>query len=449
MGIIAWQWILVIASSLALFFIAPWSKNNASFFKASKENKKPGRYTLAASLLISWIFAKSISNAADLGNSYGFIGGVAYALYYASFLVCGWIIIQLRKSGFKSIHQFLQSKFGKGAVLLFSLLVAFRLFNEVWSNTMVIGSYFGPSGSSPYYASIILFTCLTLAYTLKGGLNSSLLTDVIQLGLFAVLLCSILFIILPKSNYDIGSYIQEGNWTMSNGLNLIFVVLIQIWSYPFHDPVMTDRGFISSKKNTLQAYVIAAVLGFICIVLFSFVGIFARKNGLENPATVNTAKLLGTGLMLIMNVIMVTSAASTLDSTFSSFSKLSVIDLGFLPKSVKSGRIAMLILTVVGTLPILFSPTILSATTISGTMVIGLAPIFIFHKVRVPKISYFLSVAVGLAFGIALAIGAFPDTFIGITGPYTDLLLCNIFGSIACLMAYFSPLLFKKSSANA
>ncbi|MEZ4932144.1 MAG: hypothetical protein R2788_08510 [Saprospiraceae bacterium] len=42
------------------------------------------------------------------------------------------------------------------------------MFNEVWSNTMVIGSYFGEQGSSGYYSSILVFTALTLLYTLKG-----------------------------------------------------------------------------------------------------------------------------------------------------------------------------------------------------------------------------------------------------------------------------------------
>ena len=35
----------------------------------------------------------------------------------------------------------------RAAVWLFSILIGIRLFNEVWSNTMVIGSYFGDYGS--------------------------------------------------------------------------------------------------------------------------------------------------------------------------------------------------------------------------------------------------------------------------------------------------------------
>ena len=111
-----------------------------------------------------------------------------------SFAVAGIIIYQMRvKGGFTSIHEFLTSKFGKNAMLLFSVLIIIRLFNEVWSNTMVIGTYFGVQGSANYFTAIILFTILTLAYSLKGGMSSSIFTDAIQMVLFSILLIIILY----------------------------------------------------------------------------------------------------------------------------------------------------------------------------------------------------------------------------------------------------------------
>ena len=139
------QWILLIGFGLLFFIIAPNSRTIGSFFSAKdKDGKEPNFLMLTSSLVISWIFAKSITNAANLGMAFGIVGGVAYGVYYFSFIVAGIIIYQLRtKGGFKSIHQFIESRYGRGAIIIFSLLIAFRLFNEVWSNTMVIGSYFG------------------------------------------------------------------------------------------------------------------------------------------------------------------------------------------------------------------------------------------------------------------------------------------------------------------
>ena len=439
--ILLYQWLILILASVILFFISPLSKTTTAFFQATVGDKKPNFWILTSSLVISWIFAKSITNAANLGLSFGIVGGLAYAAYYLSFLVAGVVIYQMRvKGGFFSIHQFLMSSYGKGAVLLFSVLIGIRLFNEVWSNSIVIGTYFGETGSANYYAAIIVFTVLTLAYALKGGLQSSLLTDMIQLFLFGVLLFIILGILIPREGGNIGKFLNSGEWTMAMGLNLLFVAVLQSFSYPFHDPVMTDRGFIAEPKTTLKSYFWAAAIGGICILLFSFVGIYASFHNMEGQAAVQVAQTLGVGMMLMMNFIMVTSAASTLDSAFASFAKLSVVDLGRPEKlSVSRGRWAMLILTIIGTIPVFLGAEILSATTISGTMVLGLAPIFLFWNIPMPKLSFHLTVWAGIAFGIVFAADCWPNNWIFFDGKYGDLLSVNIIATGVCFGVFWLP----------
>lgn len=446
---ITWQWGLLLLFGFVFLWMAPLSKTKAAFFAArSGTDQQPGVFLLTSSLVISWIFAKSITNAANLGLDFGWVGGVAYAVYYGSFIVGGWVIYQLRvQGGFKSIHHFLNSRFGRKAVVVFSLLIGLRLFNEVWSNTMVIGSYFGAAGSPSYYAAILVFTVLTLGYTLKGGLRSSLLTDAIQMLFFGILLFILLGYILPDAASNSTAFLNSGKWEMAAGVNLFFAAFLQIFSYPFHDPVLTDRGFISSPKTTLKSYLIASVVGFICIVAFSTVGIFAQIKGLEGQAAVAVSQLLGAGAMLAMNFIMVTSAASTLDSTFSSFSKLMVIDLGGGEKhAVKKGRLMMVALMIVGTLPVFANPEILSATTVSGTMVMGLAPVFLLWKIKAPKASFHLPVWFGVGIGVLLAVGFFPKGLIFTTGKYADLLWSNIWGLLCCFMLFFIPIILKNGT---
>lgn len=445
----AWQWILLTLFGLVFFILAPYSKKVSEFYGAkSKNGKAPNMLLLTSSLVISWIFAKSITNSANLGLSYGLVGGISYAAYYLSFVVAGLVIYKMRVKGkFSSIHHFIRSKYGRVAILIFSLLIAFRLFNEIWSNTMIIGSYFGEAGSPTYYLSILLFTGLTLAYTLKGGLRSSFLTDAIQMIFFGVLLIIILGVIIPKSGQNINKFIDSGTWSSNYGLNLFFVALIQIFSYPFHDSVMTDRGFVSDPKTTLKSFIWAAVIGFVCLTLFSFVGVYAQLEGVNSgaQAAVEVGKKLGPILMLIINFIMITSAASTLDSAFSSFSKLTVIDLqiGRL-YAVKTGRLMMVLLVVLGTLPVFANPEILSATTISGTMVMGLAPVFLFWFLKAPPISFLLSVGLGILFGILFTLNLWPQELNFGTGPYADLLSVNLIGLIICFIGFFTPILLKK-----
>ncbi|WP_091897701.1 MULTISPECIES: sodium:solute symporter family transporter [unclassified Polaribacter] len=439
MDVINWQWLLVICSSLIMFFLSPLAKTTDEFFKAVHKKKAPNTLVLTGSLIISWIFAKSITNAANLGLDYGLVGGVAYAGYYLSFAVAGVVIYQLRTKGnYKSIHEFLTTKFGKKAVAIFSILIAFRLFNEVWSNTMVIGNYFGAQGSTPYYWSIVVFTLLTLSYALKGGLSSSIFTDVIQMVLFSVLLIVILGTIFATDDFSSKEIINSGTWSFELGLNLFFAALLQSFSYPFHDPVLTDRGFISSPKVTRRSFLWAGLLGAFCIIFFSFIGIYAQSQGLKGQAAVEVGKAFGVVILLVINFIMITSAASTLDSTFSSFSKLLAVDLN-LGKSVSFGRIAMVAVAVLGTIPVFLNAEILSATTISGTMVIGLTPMFIFWKYKVPKISFYLSIGCGLVFGILLVFNAFPQALIFTEGKYASLLWVNLWGILSCIILYFIP----------
>lgn len=451
MNIDTLQWIILIAFGIVFLIVAPRATSAEQFFKAkSGKGKEPNVFLLTSSLVIAWIFAKSIVNAANLGLAYGIVGGLSYAAYYLSFLVGGLVIYKMRQDGkFQSIHHFLRTRYGASATTVFSLLIAFRLFNEVWSNTMVIGSYFGAQGSEEYYAAIVVFTLLTLSYTLKGGMRSSLITDSIQMVFFGVLLFILLIFILPESNASPIDYFASGTWTMAGGLSLMFAVFIQVLSYPFHDPVLTDRGFISSPKTTLKSYIAAAIVGFTSILLFSFIGIFARFKGLEGQATVEVSKLLGVIVMLMMNLIMITSAASTIDSTFSSFSKLIVVDLNKKKfENIRMGRLAMTLVALLGTIPVFFGADILSASTISGTMVIGLAPIFLFWKKLMPVISFHLSVWTGIAVGVLLATGKTPKSLIWFNGKYGDLLSLNLWGSILCFSLFFIPVFIKKRRIN-
>ncbi len=440
-----WQWGLIIASSAALFLLAPLAKNTNQFFKAVQKQKKPSAFLLMGSLVISWIFAKSITNAANLGLEFGLVGGVAYATYYLSFAIAGVIIYQMRVQGnYKSIHHFLSSKFGTTAVSVFSILIAIRLFNEVWSNTMVIGSYFGDIGTSTYYWSILVFTILTLAYVLKGGMSSSIFTDIIQMGLFSILLMVLLFTIFGKeTTITVREVAHSGVWSFEMGLNLLFAALLQSFSYPFHDPVLTDRGFLSSPKVTLNSFLWAGLVGGVCIVLFSVIGVYAQIEGMQGQAAVEVGKALGVVILLVINFIMITSAASTLDSTFSSFSKLVSVDLN-MGNSLKFGRWSMVVIAVLGTIPVFLDAEILSATTISGTMVIGLTPIFILWKGKAPKISFHLSVFAGILFGFLLVFNSFPRSLIYTTGKYADLLWINFWGIGCCILLYLLPVWLKK-----
>ncbi len=446
-------WIVTVGFTLLMVILSPWSRTLDQFFRARTRKGAPGVWMLTSSLVISWIFAKSITNAANMGMAYGLVGGLGYAGYYFSFLIAGWVIYQLRTRGhFDSLHGFIRTRYGHWAVLLFSLLVGFRLFNEVWSNTMVIGTYFGNKGSAPYFLSIALFTLLTLLYSLKGGLRSSLMTDAFQTVFFGISLFLILSFVIPLATESGGQLMDTGAWRFSGGLDFLFLALVQAFSYPFHDPVMTDRGFISDARTTLKGFLWAGLIGGVAIFLFSFVGLYASTlSGTSDQAVVLVTDSLGFGMMLLMNLIMVLSAGSTLDSAFFSFAKLSSVDHGSMDRkaSVFRARVMMVVIALGGTVPLFLDPAIIEATTISGTMVIGLAPVFLLWKVKAPSLSYFLSTGTGVVLGILYVSGVFPQGWTFWDTEYGPLLTVNLIGTVLCFGGYLIPVWLSTSSSGA
>ena len=104
----------------------------------------------------------------------------------------------------------------------------------------------------------------------------------------------------------------------------------------------------------------------------------------------------------------------------------------------------MLFIAAAGSLPLVANPTVLSATTVSGTMVMGLAPVFVFWKKANSAWSFFLPVLSGLILGILLAANAFPESLVFSSGPYSVLLWCNIWGVGFATILFFIPKFFEK-----
>src|SRR3954463_14436255 len=66
-----------------MYALTPRAHTAAGFFRGSDAAGRPAtEWKLTCSIFISWIFAKSVTNAANLGAAYGVVGGLAYACYW-------------------------------------------------------------------------------------------------------------------------------------------------------------------------------------------------------------------------------------------------------------------------------------------------------------------------------------------------------------------------------
>ncbi len=466
------QWVALVGYGALVFVVAPRADGHRGFLWArSGTGAAPSTALLTASVLVTWIFAKSITNAANLGERYGLVGGLAYAAWYLSIPAAGLLIYRIRKAGHEGIIPFLTARFGPAAAFLFSAAIVVRLFNEVWSNTEVVASYFGPGGSLPFFLAAGVFTAAVLLYTLRGGLRASIFTDQLQLGLALVLLVWVLALILPS--HTPARLAATAHFRLDAGVDLLLVGLIQVTSYPFHDPVLTDRAFVNPPRKMLAAFALAGLLGVVFIVLYSLIGVHVQIMGARGPgdAPVRAAQLLGSGALLAMSVLMMNSAGACVDSTFTAVARFASVDLagegGAHPSGfrgllaplrrltekdhgVRLGRATMVIFAVIGNVPLLWHADILKATTVSGTMVLGLAPPFLFWKWHRPApLAFHLSLLTGFTIGVWSLVGRWPAPLSIGAGKYAALLGQNAWGIALCTLAYAAGVALESMRARA
>lgn len=348
---------------------------------ASPTGAAPDVWTLTLSQVTTWIFARSLLNAAILGFFFGIAGVLAYAAYYGSFLT-GWLIIdRLRfRHGVGNMQSFLVARYGRLGNACFNFLLAMRLLTEVFANLLVVGIVFGVAGSSAYTWSILAVAGVTLAYSMNGGLRASLRTDVLQMAILAVLLVVLFLMMLAHPAFDGVAALASSPDLTSPGWVLLVVALLQVLSYPMHDPVMMDRGFIADRDTTRRSFLHAFWISVLCILAFGALGVFAGLNRVgDEVLLVTLARLMGDTAMLVLAAALVISAASTMDSTFSSAAKLAVVDMGLGGGRTNAGRVAMLLFAL-GGLALVFvgSDDLFAAVAVSGTASLFLTPVIVY-----------------------------------------------------------------------
>jgi len=425
--------------SVGCLMLSPPARSHHSFFKGmSSQGRLPGLWTLTFSQVTTWIFARSLMNAAILGFYYGIWGTIAYAAYYLSFLTGAHIVDHIRfRHGHASIQSFLTDRFGWVGAQSYNLVVGIRLISEVFANLLVIGILFGATGTDAYMWSIIFFAATVLAYSALGGMHASLRTDFFQMLMFLIVLVVLIAITGFNAQFSLSDLMFKPFDISAPGPILILVALLQIWSYPMHDPVMMDRGFIADRKTTWKSFHYAAWISIVCILAFGLLGVFAGAHALHDEAmTTALTRLLGDMPMLLFDVALIISAMSTLDSTLSSAAKLVAVDSQLLQSNLQTGRLVMIGFMLSGLLMVFYgSKDLFSAVAVSGTASMYLAPVIFFcvwgNQKNIPLWSYLFSLGLALAGAILYFTESsghttWFNTIFGIEQKYTKLLVISV-----------------------
>lgn len=369
---------------LLALIIAPRTHTAEGFFLGRDDaGNEPGVWTLTFSQVTTWIFARSLLNAGILGYFFGIAGALAYTAYYGSFLT-GWLIVdRLRfRHGAGNIQGYLRLAYGKTGDTLYNILIAFRLLSEVFANLLVVGIIFGSFSEAAGDIAILGVALLTLLYSMMGGLRASLRTDILQMALLGALLFLLTVFMLAHTDFSFIAMAASSPQWSSPGWTLLLVALVQVLSYPLHDPVMMDRGFLASRSVTRKSFFRAFWMSAVCIFAFGSLGVFVglQTSG-ENEFLPAVETVFGLPVMFILSLALLLSAASTMDSTFSSASKMIVSDMGIGQKNpTRSGRLAMLGFALFGLFLVFYgTDDLFAAVAVSGTASMFLTPVILFN----------------------------------------------------------------------
>lgn len=395
---------ILIASLLA----APRRASVDGFFGGlNAEGRAPGLWVLVLSQVTTWIFARSLMNAAILGYYYGIAGTLAYAAYYGSFLSGGFIVARLRAQGARSMQDWLGERYGKTGNACYNLVIALRLLSEVFANLLVVGLIFNAVLAGSGSTAILIVAVLGLAYSAWGGLSAALRTDVVQMVVFLVVFGVAFVALLFSPGFELGAVLTApGASGPYNGWVLLAVAALQVFSYPAHDPVMMDRGFIADAATTKASFLHAFWLSTLCIIGFGFFGIQASLIGAtyEGELIGTWGVMFPTWVFLALMISLLVSALSTLDSALASASRLVVEELRLVPRSLTAGRAVMVIFMGAGTVLTLWgNATLFDAVAVSGTASMFLSPVLVVGLVMRRDVAVWGYL---VAFGVAM-LGAF------------------------------------------
>ena len=426
--------VIALVAVISLLLSRKSNHSSGFFLGQSASGQAPSLITLVFSQVTTWIFARSLLNAAILGFYYGIWGTLAYTAYYLSFFTGAKIVEHVRfVEGFDSVQTFLANRFGRWGTSCYNLVIGVRLTSEVFANLLVIGILFGAAGSQAYTLAIIAVAVITLAYSMLGGLHASLRTDLFQMIAFIAVLGLLLLMVAFGGHYTLDLISFKPFDISQPGPILLLVALLQVWSYPMHDPVMMDRGFLADRDTTRRSFMHAGWISMLCIVAFGSLGVIAGANAMTGE-DMNQAltRLLGTYPMLLLSASLIISAMSTLDSTLSSSAKLLVMDMKVTAPSVRNGRIVMAVFMLLGlALVFLGNKDLFSAVAVSGTASMYLVPVILFSlwgkRTDIPVWSYVASFVVAIAAAVLyFTESSGYSTLLGEAHKYTKLLWLSL-----------------------
>jgi Na+/proline symporter len=220
-----------------------------------------------------------------------------------------------------------------------------------------------------------ILALISLTYTFISGLEASVITDFLQLGMIFAIGAFIIPMALNTGGTITGAAVlqvsEATSFSISNiakdlldpGVAFSFgiVTSIGLIAGAISDQQYWQRSFAIKKKQLKKAFVFGALLFGIVPIALSSLGFIAAEKGFTVPEGIDIsmigvetiAQLLPTSALFLFVIMLLSGLASTLDSGLSAASSLWVTDIADPKddkKAIREARKAMIGITLLGLL---------------------------------------------------------------------------------------------------
>jgi SSS family solute:Na+ symporter len=336
---------------------------------------------LVGNLLLGWYLSRRVKTAEDyyLGDrstpwwaigisviatyvsALSFLGGPAWAygdgmaalaihINYplVMFVVIAVFLPFFYNSGVASIYDYLERRFGRSSRTMMSLI--FLISQSITAASILTATAIVITYVTGIDAKIAIFlmTAIVLIYTLLGGMNAVIWTDVLQgiilfIGAGIILFC-LINAITPLSG-ALTSLAEDGKLNPLN-TSLDFTIAPTVWAGVFAmtlfhitvygaNQMMVQRALAArSIGDAKKSYLLMGYAAFFIYFLFFFVGalLYVYFKGLPfdqpNEIILRFANSLAIpGLMGILAAAVLSASMSSLSSAFNSLATISITDI--------------------------------------------------------------------------------------------------------------------------
>jgi SSS family solute:Na+ symporter len=382
MNLVTLDYIVILLFAIALLTFAFYVKRSENYRDFAVGSKTFGSELLIASFLATLIgpgFSIGMVGRGFSTGLYFLLGAIAYGIGY--WLFGSFLSPKLAEmKDVYSIGEIMETKYGNWGKRVTGFISFILLAGFVAIMVKVGGELLSSVSGLNMWISVALIATSVTAYTLFGGMKTSVFTDAFQAVIFSVILLILLFMSATSAPISTTEAVSKG---ITSGVNKLsdmswLAVIGFIFSLMFGEvllpPVIGRALSAKSKKDSSRAFSFTGLLVPTVLGLFLLMGIFANS-GLVATGTANDKVLiklassqLGAGMLGLFVAALLSIVMSSMDSMLQSGAVSVTSDVfGFKhenKKSLVTSRIATIILGILGGVLALLIPDLISTLLI-------------------------------------------------------------------------------------